>query len=196
MGSFFSATLRDGNEAGTYQELLGQLMSTRNVKATFLNGKEIEVEYDYDPERLHRDRVKIHVRDLLRVFGGITMPPDGSEFVSTFDAEKYLKTNPELHECLGSTSICCSHLGADSEREKDMSQCDHFHHYSPQHVDAWFKFYLTVAIMLREGAYAEVFELESSLDDDWLTTGNFLTPEYWLRYAHRKGCVYPPMTFQ
>lgn len=195
MGLFISAMLRNDKEAGTSQEQLGQL-SRRKFEATFLNGKEIEVEYDYDPGRLHRDRVKINLQDLLRVFGGITMPPDGRKFVSTFDAEDCLKTNPNLHECSGGTFIHCSHFDAELEKEGDMSPCDHFHHYSPRHVDAWFKFYLTTAIMLREGAHAEVFELESAQDDHYLANGDRLTPEYWLRYAHRKGCGYAPKTFQ
>lgn len=69
---------------GTCQELLGNYQHT-NFKPLFLMGKEIDVEFNHDWEKLCRVRVKTTLQGLLPVFGKI-MPGDKREFV---DVLKY-----------------------------------------------------------------------------------------------------------
>ena len=48
-------------------------MSTRKFTTKFINGEPIEVQYNYDPERIE-DHVLIDTEYLLPVFGGIVAP--------------------------------------------------------------------------------------------------------------------------
>ncbi len=195
MGSLTSAMLSSDEEAGTSEELLGQ-QSTRKFEATFLNGKEIEVEYTYEREGLDGIRIRINLQALLPVLGGI-ISPDTRKFVSIFHVKDLLKTNPNLHECsVYGLYNSCFNLDGGLEEGGDKCPHDHFHHYCPEHVNAWFKYYLTVAIILREGDYAELVKLSNPKDADYLTTEIRSNARYWLRRAQRQRCRFSRETPQ
>ncbi len=164
---------------------LGQL-STNIFPATFLDGKQIDVEYNYDRTRPRKERVQINLEGLLPVIGG-TMPPDGKKFLSTYAMEDFLKANLDLHECCNGLFTACTNLDSDLE-EEDSCPYDHFHHYCPEHVSAWFKYYLTTVITIREGDHAELLKRGDPKYNDYLTTGDRLSPKYWLRFAERREC--------
>ncbi len=162
-------------------------LSTNIFPATFLNGKQIDVEYNYDRTRPREQRVQISIQGLLPVFGG-SMPPDGRRFVSVFDVEDILKSSPGLHQCGDGIYTPCSNLDAELQVEENTCPFQHFHHYCPIHVNAWFKWYLPRVITLREGDFPELVTLEDSQYNFRMMTPDRFVPEFWLSFAQQHGC--------
>lgn len=187
--SLIRAMWPKSEKAGTSQELQRQ-PSTSKFRATFLNGKEIEVEYTYQRKGLHQDRIKINLQGLLPVFGGI-MPPGVMNFNNISDVKDFLKKTPDLRKCSNGIYTPCSDSGPNWDQYGTKCYSDHFHHYCPAHVNAWFKYYLTKTIMLREGDYAGLLEEESNTAYPATGTLPPPTPKYWLRYAQHNGCGFP-----
>ncbi len=154
----------NGEEDETFQERLRQL-STRKLVAAFLNGREIEVEYKYDRERLLEDRVEVNLRSVLPILGEVELP-DGNEFVNTLTMKEFLSKNVKLHKCEQGIHSFCRNVGVDPDEyvddylEEDVCPQRHFHHYCPNHINRWFREYLSLVIALQNGRqdFADMIE--------------------------------------
>nr|P17578.1 RecName: Full=Repeat element protein [Ichnoviriform sonorense]AAA42923.1 repeat element protein [Ichnoviriform sonorense]AAL55036.1 repeat element protein [Ichnoviriform sonorense] len=188
---FIRAMWPNGEANVIFQELLERL-SIRKFKAKFYNREEIEVEYKFDRERSGINWILINFKDLLPILGGIMLPDDEDKFQSIFTLEDFLKRNLKVHRCSGGIHTSCHNLGrdsdSDSEAKLDICPFDHYHHFCPDHVIAWFKHYLLTAILLREGVYDELVKNANLPNADHLTSGRRRTEQYWLRVARRKKC--------
>lgn len=86
---FVRALWPHGDEDDTVRQKLWQL-STHSISVEFCNGRLLEVEYNYDPERKREDRILINVENLLPTFGGV-VPPASWEFVSVSQLNRFIK---------------------------------------------------------------------------------------------------------
>ncbi len=117
----------------------------------FLNGKTIEVEYNYDRERFLEDRVKINLQSMLPILGEVELP-DGNEFVNTLTMKEFLYKNVKLHKCEQGIYSSCGVVAVDlDEEERDVCPHHHFHHHRPRHINRWLREYLSPMIALKNG---------------------------------------------
>lgn len=142
-------------------------MSTRKMTTKFINGKPIEIRYNYDAARIEQDRILINTEYLLPVFGGIVAPVP-KPFTSLTKINNFVQSAVILNACSGHKYACCPcHLtnfdrhGATAFVKPSTTACcapKHFHHYCSHHVNYWFNYFLEPTIKSLEG--------EESFDDD------------------------------
>ncbi|AHY22032.1 repeat element 32 [Diadegma semiclausum ichnovirus] len=163
--SFVRSIWPDSNQSNTVLEKLWNL-STHKLQATFLNGKRLDVEYNFDPERMEEDRILINMDSLRPVFGGKS-PPTRYQFASVFDLYEFVKEDVQLDVCSDHRYAACScHLQHAGEEfygvfaKPPVDECEHkhFHHYCWEHILSWFMNYLYTSILLKESK--ELFEQE------------------------------------
>ncbi len=146
--NFIKATWPKGEEDETFQQRLWQL-SSRKFVAKFLDRTEIEVLYHYDVDKVQDDRVKIELKSVLPILGGV-MPPCGNKFVSLGAIRNYLETNMTMHLCDGGKHSPCVNFVESSTAKEHVCDQKHYHHYCPHHVYWWFYDYLVWEIRCRE----------------------------------------------
>lgn len=194
--SFVRSIWPDGNESNSVLVKLWNL-STHKFQATFLNGKPVDVEYNFDPERMEDDRILINMNCLRPVFGGKS-PPTRYQFASIFELYKFVKEDVQLDVCSDYRHAACScHLQRAGEEFYGVfvkpveNECenDHFHHYCWEHILSWLMNYLYTSILLKESK--ELFE-QAIADQyaffpehiSYFQTGKRATPEFFLKCAH------------
>lgn len=165
--NLIKGTWFNGEEDETFQQRLWQL-SSRKFVATFLDGRKIEVLYHYDVDRVSKDRVKIDLRSVLPILGGV-MPPCGNKFVSVYAIRNYLESNMATHLCDGGKHSPCVNVVESSTAKEHVCEYKHYHHYCPHHVYWWFYDYL-------------VYEIESL--EERKQPGN----STWLKFCLFKRC--------
>ncbi|BAF45727.1 repeat element protein-d6.3 [Ichnoviriform fugitivi] len=121
-------------------------MSTHKIETTFINGKRIKIEYNFDPSRRNKDQVLINVKCLVSVFGGI-YPTDVKNFTSVSELENFIKIHVHMNICSDHRHASCPcHLVNDDGRGcetfvkpsiVDECQYGHLHHYCWNHVKEW-----------------------------------------------------------
>nr|BAF45598.1 c7-1.1 [Tranosema rostrale ichnovirus] len=193
--SFIRSLRPDGAESDIFRAKLWEL-STHNMEAIFLNGKRLEIQYNFDPERLERDLVLINLDYLLPVFGGV-MPPAMERFSSIYELYNFIEMNVHLNKCSNHRHACCPcHLFHDGEEfdktfvkpAADNCEDGHFHHYCWEHVISWLGNYLEPAILLQESKQlfnekiAEQYALFPN-EIVYFQTGKRATPEFLLKSA-------------
>ncbi|BAF45715.1 repeat element protein-d3.1 [Ichnoviriform fugitivi] len=119
-------------------------MSAQRLRCQFINGKYLEIEYNYDTTRTFSEQLLINVNTLLPVFGG-QVPPDTERFMKADTIRDFVTTSVrlnELHNYLYASCPC--HLDVDPEAAREFkalpdNECTdrHFHHFCSQHVDYW-----------------------------------------------------------
>ncbi len=72
--SFIRALWPNNDESNIVQEQLWKLLIPDRITTTFINGKRLEIEFDYDPWRAKEDEVLINLESLLPVFGKNSHP--------------------------------------------------------------------------------------------------------------------------
>lgn len=131
-------------------------LSTHQFKTKFINGKPLEIEYNYDPERIPSKRVLINLNSMLPVFGGI-FPPTLDKFTNVLKLNNFISMHVNLDMCSGRKHascrchrVNCGTLYDETSEEKAM-KCErgYFHHYCSKHVKAWLNFYLLPFILLQ-----------------------------------------------
>lgn len=173
-------------------------LSCHKFQATFLNGKPVEVEYNFDPERTEEERVLINMNCLRPVFGG-KLPPTSYQFASVFELSEFVKENVQLDECSDHRYAACPcHLQRAGEEFYGVfvkpvveAECEneHFHHYCWEHIISWLLSYLYTSILLRESEELfkqEIAEQYALFPEDipYFQSGKRATPEFLLKSAH------------
>lgn len=142
--------------------------STHRFLTKFLNGKYLEIEYNYDHTRIDEQQVLINVNTLLPVFGELP-PPDMETFVDVMRLNNFVETYVCLNECqTHDYASCPCHLdvapGAAGEFEPPAENgCahGHFHHFCSQHVNYWLTYVLESSIKnLEAGSFDEEATLQ------------------------------------
>lgn len=167
--SFIQSLRPSNDESEIFREKLWQ-MSTHRFTAPFSNGKQLEVEYNFDYSRKEEDRILINVDCLLPLFGNIS--PAIDEFASLSELETSIRKNVHLNTCSSHRHATCPCRLENDESEENSEvlkpslatcECAHFHHHCSEHVIYWLKYFLATAILFREtgkcsNAYtAEIF---------------------------------------
>ncbi len=75
--NFLRALSPNGNEHEFLQPEHLWRLSTHKFTATFLNGKSLEIEYNFDPERTREKWVLVKVESLSPVIGEVVSPDQG-----------------------------------------------------------------------------------------------------------------------
>lgn len=132
------------------------LFPTRKFEAKFLNGKPLEIEYNFDPRRTRDNWVLVNVENLSPVLGGMVVAPAMNNFESIFKINNLLDIDVGYNNCsFGRHASCFCSTPEDPENmEVDGSECkySHFHHFCGDHVGDWLLFYLFHSILLRESS--------------------------------------------
>lgn len=138
--------------------------STHRLRTEFMNGKYLEIEYNYDHTRIGEQQVLINVETLLPVFGELVPPDMGISFVDVISLDKFVQTFVHLNECQDHEYASCPcHLDVDPESAGEFEPppengCadGHFHHFCSQHVRYWLLYVLETSIEnSREGSFDE-----------------------------------------
>lgn len=142
--NFVRALWPDGEESYDLdiQKKLWQL-STHRFTTLFINGKPIEIEYNFDPDRTS-DPVLINSNHLRPVFGGI-IPPENAQFLSVTTLKKFVNTHIHMNECSRfKYASCPCRENTDNRTAREFSKpqmttCkkQHYHHYCSHHVNYW-----------------------------------------------------------
>ncbi|AHY21937.1 repeat element 3 [Diadegma semiclausum ichnovirus] len=134
---------REGSYDHDVQVKLWQL-STHRFTTPFINGKPLEIEYNFDPDR-KSDAILINSDCLRPVFGWL-QPPGDDQFLRVSRLKQFASTNIHLNQCSRSRYASCpcgeniDNHTARSFLKPQMSTCNkqHFHHYCSYHVNYWF----------------------------------------------------------
>lgn len=133
-------------------------LSTHIAKIPFINGKQLSIEFNYNPWRKNQECILINVKTLLPIFGRI-MPSAVEKFISVSQIENYVKMHVHLNMCSDYRHRSCScHLKNYNPNEArafakpsfDACRFGHFHHYCSEHVSHWLKFFLNPLLMAKE----------------------------------------------
>lgn len=156
--NFVRALWPSMNECGQTQTAM-RSSSDRYFTATFINGKTLEIRYNFNRHRDMQNRILVNRNTLLPIFGGIILPTM-NEYVSMSELCNFVKTHVHLNECSNYQYVSCPcHLpNYDGQPRKSMmnhftagGNCrhGHFHHYCRDHVLYWLQFYLGRTLSLR-----------------------------------------------
>lgn len=193
--SFIQALWPNGDESDIVREKLWKL-STHTFEATFLNGRRLDIEYNFDPARTKRNRVLINLDHLSPIFGG-TMPSATDKFINISELYNFVEKEVHLNTCSNHQRACCPcHLRHGAEKfyglfmKPSVDECErgHFHHFCWEHVISWLNQYLYTSILLQESKKLfdeEIAEQYSYFPEhiDYFQTGKRATPEFLLNSA-------------
>ncbi|BAF45740.1 repeat element protein-d10.1 [Ichnoviriform fugitivi] len=138
-------------------------MSTHRLRSEFMNGKYLEIEYNYDHTRIEEQRVLINVNTLLPVLGSV-IPPDMETFVDVKRLLAFVEATVRLNGCCGHNNASCPcHLNVEPQDagyfvppSENGCKDGHFHHFCAQHVNYWLSSVLEFSIKnLEEGSFNE-----------------------------------------
>ncbi len=154
--SFIQSLWPNNDECDMVRRELWKL-STYQCETEFLNGNQLQVEYNFDPARRAEDRLLINVDYLLPAIG-YSVPPDMDEFINLTNLIDFVRMQLPLNMCSNFQHASCPcHLGNfDEGRAADASfvkpaleSCEygHHHHYCQEHVVQWMIFSLGIVIV-------------------------------------------------
>lgn len=124
-------------------------MSTNKMTVEFLNGQQLEIEYNFDTSRREDEHVLINITSLLPVFGGIPTLMENT-FKSRTEMMNFVCMNVLLNECSNYRYASCPcHLNLVPEIAAQFQQAPfgracksgHIHHYCSLHVKYWMCFF-------------------------------------------------------
>lgn len=133
-------------------------LSTHKTAVTFLNGKRLKIEYNFDASRDKHYRILFNVETLLPVFGWV-VPPGTDKFLAVPRLQNFIRMHVHMNMCSGRQFAAClchqlkcnTHTGVPIVKPPEIAcKYGHFHHYCSQHVTNWLNFYLTPNVLLRE----------------------------------------------
>lgn len=138
-------------------------LSTHQCTIRFIDGKQLEIEYNFDRLRATEERILINVNGLLPVFGRI-VPAAMDKFTNIPTLCEFVEMHVHLNKCSKHQHASCPcHLGnmenlgnqAFVEPPVDTCKYRHFHHFCSEHVSYWLKHFLYSSIMRRQGSSDE-----------------------------------------
>ncbi|XP_046605367.1 uncharacterized protein LOC124297944 [Neodiprion virginianus] len=129
--------------------------STHRLRIEFMNGKHLEVEYNFERTGIDEERIRINVNTLLPVFGRL-LPPGTETFVDVEKLVTFVETYVHLNKCNDQRYASCPcHLDGDPETAAKFEPspdnacaAGHFHHFCFQHVNYWLSGVLEPSIKL------------------------------------------------
>ncbi len=134
------------------------LMSTYRKKTTFMNGKRLEVEYNFDDSRRGEDRFLINVDYLLPIFNRVPAELNG-KFTSVSNLRNFVRTQVNMNKCSEyGKAFCPCHLINKEGRgwetfvkpREDTCRYGHFQHYCSYHVIHWLNVFKNTTIQLHQ----------------------------------------------
>nr|AAN32723.1 repeat element protein-like protein F1.1 [Tranosema rostrale ichnovirus] len=176
------------NEMSPPDVCLPNVLNVKNFEATFYNGRRLDIQYDFNPEKIVAERLRLNLESLLPLFGGIA-PPGKAEFTTIDEISNFVNI-VNLDSCSSGIYASCScHYNIPEKEQNLVYRCrdDHFHHYCASHVSAWFKLYLERAILLQDESkqfyYQLIADIHGPITAFEFTVGRYATAQYWLEYA-------------
>ncbi|AHY21996.1 repeat element 17 [Diadegma semiclausum ichnovirus] len=157
--NFVRALWPNMNEGNAVRAALWSL-SEHNITTTFINGKQLNIRYNFNPYRSVENRILMDRTSLLPIFGGIILPTM-NEFVSMTELHNFVKMHVHLNKCSDYRYASCPcHLPYCNIHQRIHRQVTftaannncryrHFHHYCSEHVSYWLQFYLEITIGLQ-----------------------------------------------
>lgn len=154
-------------------------LSTHRYTIRFINGKELEIEYNFDRSRLTEERILLNVNNLLPVFGGIVSAAL-DEFTNIPKLCEFVGMHVHLNVCSKRQHTSCPcHRGCIETVDDEavvgplVETCKyrHFHHFCSAHVSYWLKNFLHSSIMRREGCW---YSAEATFDSIVLFPDNMV----------------------
>lgn len=145
------------NESYIIRNTLWKL-STYKCETKFINGKELEIEYNFDPTRSKENRILINIESLLPVFGGI-VSTTMEKFASMSKLENFIKMHVQVDMCSDRRYASCpchlvndGGLGCKEFVKSSAYVCEHghFHHYCAKHIESWLKIFINNTIELHQ----------------------------------------------
>lgn len=145
------------NESDIIRKTLWKV-STYKCKTKFINGKQLEIEYNFDPTRAKENRILINIDTLLPVFGGIASTTM-DKFASISKLENFIKMHVHVNMCSERRYASCPcHLvndggqGCEEFVKSLVNTCEHghFHHYCGKHIESWLKIFENNSIQLHQ----------------------------------------------
>ncbi|BAF45701.1 repeat element protein-c18.3 [Ichnoviriform fugitivi] len=133
-------------------------MSTHKIAITLFGGKEMELEYNYDPFRPEDTRILINLDTLPPVFGAIAAPTE-EQFTTIMNLFNIIKIHVHSESCSKRPEASCQCRwindnsqddGAPLEPSTDPCECGYVHYYCSLHVRYWLDFYSATSVLLRE----------------------------------------------
>lgn len=155
--NFIEALWPNGCQDEDIQKKMWKI-STHNIDAMFFNRNFVNIEYNFDSERIKEDRILININSLLPVFGGV-ITTDMKQFMNLSELNKFVKTHVHLNKCSNyQFASCYCHNQDDFEEfcrifvDHSDEPCEygHVHHYCNNHVAWWIKSFLNSLILLKE----------------------------------------------
>ncbi|BAF45746.1 repeat element protein-d11.4 [Ichnoviriform fugitivi] len=189
--------MKDNGERSSIGAQLSQTLSTGSVKATFFNGRQLEIHYTFDPSRKMGDRVLIQNDCLLPLLSGYVLP-GVNKFTSIQTIIRLTTLHVHLDMCLdGVQASCRCHLISDfgdryehfSPPSSDECGYGHFHHFCSGHLASWFEHYLNMIVLFQESRQhfdeeiADMFLALDRSDRVYFHTGERPISEFLLRHA-------------
>ncbi|BAF45588.1 c3.2 [Tranosema rostrale ichnovirus] len=135
---------------GNYSDIIEATLwqkSTYKYTTKFINGKRMEITYNFNPSRSEKDRIRINLDSLRPVFGGL-VPPAMHKFTNVSKLENFITVHVHLNMCSNRrfASCPCHLINANNEVCEEfvkpaIDACSHghFHHYCSDHVETWLK---------------------------------------------------------
>ncbi|BAF45666.1 repeat element protein-b15.1 [Ichnoviriform fugitivi] len=145
------------NESDGVRKTLWKL-STYKCETKFIDGKQLEIEYNFDATRPEENRILINTESLLPVFGGI-ISTTMDKFASISKLENFVRMHVHLNMCSDRRYASCPcHLvndggpGCEEFVKSLVHVCGHghFHHYCSKHVESWLKIFENNTIQLHQ----------------------------------------------
>lgn len=161
--------------------------NVKTFEATFYNGKRLSIEYLFYPEIMGEECLRVGLKSLLPLFGGI-IPPGVPQFTYISKLSNFVSLT-HMDDCShGNYSSCsCRHNIEQGQEHIDYRcQDNHWHHYCSSHVGLWLQFYLERAILLKESQKHyehRVSEVHGPVTGFYYSCGEMATAEYWLKWA-------------
>lgn len=137
-------------------------LSTYKYNIRFINGIQMEIEYNFDGLRATEERILINVSGLLPVFGGIVSAAL-DKFTNIPKLCEFVEMHVHLNVCSKRRYASCPcHLGnienvtdeAVMEPPVDTCEYRHFHHFCSEHVSYWLRHFLQSSIMRQQGCWS------------------------------------------
>lgn len=193
--SFIQSIWPNGDESDIVQAKLWAL-STHTLEGTFLNGKRLKIDYNFDSSRTEESRVLIRLDSLLPIFGK-AVPLGISKWATISELCSFVERKVHMDECSNySRAYCECQLMKDGEDfygvfvKPAVDECEngHFHHSCWEHVVAWLISYLKTTILLQECKELfneEIAEQYAFFPEEipYFQTGKRATQEYLLKSA-------------
>ncbi|BAF45743.1 repeat element protein-d11.1 [Ichnoviriform fugitivi] len=176
---------------------LSAASSIRSITATFFNGKQLEIQYTFDPSKTKGDRLLIAMNCLSPVFSGF-VSQGISEFASISEIIRLTNMHVHLNVCSDCEYASCPcHLRSSFQERYEkfekpqVEECEyqHFHHYCSEHVASWFENYLSILILFKASRRLfnkEIVEMFLDLDLEdvvYLSLGEQVIGKFLLAHA-------------